>query len=416
VTGIRPSDFTRVIREDPEKAGLLYAGTERGVVVSFNDGASWQSLQMNLPPVPIHDLVVKEGDIVLASHGRSFWILDDISTLRQLATEVPQKDVHLFAPRPAYRTQGLPGAQINYWLKNSGQKVKLDFLDGKGQLIRSYSSDAPDSARGDTTSRAAAQARSDSLRNLGVLQAAAAVTTRPTPRPGDGPPPTPRAPNAQGLNRFTWNLRYPDASRFDKMIMWAAGTAGPVAPPGTYSVRLTAGDKTETVPLTLLKDPRTTATQADLDEQFALALQIRDKTTEANDAVRTIRNVKTQLAARQKEAGGRGTALDRLVRPFVAELSAVEAEIYQVRNESSQDPLNYPIRLNNKLAALAGVVGSAEARPTRQSVEVFRVLSDSLATETGKLKRALDTGLPPINREIEKLGLKAVVPSTEEIK
>ena len=416
VTGIRPADFTRVIREDPEKRGLLYAGTERGVWVSFNDGASWQSLQLNLPPVPIHDLVIKEGDIVLASHGRSFWILDDISVLRQLSADLAAKDVHLFAPRPAYRTPGLPGAQISYWLKSSGQKVKLDFLNAKGELIRSYSSDAPDSAKGDTTSKAVAQARADSLRNLGVLQAAAAVTSRPTPRPGDGPPPTPRAPNAQGLNRFTWNLRYPDASRFDKMIFWAAGTQGPLAPPGTYAVRVTAGEKSETVPLTLLKDPRTTATAADLDEQFALALQIRDKTTEANDAVRTIRNVKSQLGARQKAAGTRGVDLDKLARSFIAELSSVEGEIYQVKNESSQDPLNFPIRLNNKIAALAGVVGSAEAKATRQSVEVFRILSDSLAMQTGKLKRALDSGLPPINREIEKLGLKSIVPSTEEIK
>ncbi|HKP28176.1 MAG TPA: glycosyl hydrolase, partial [Gemmatimonadales bacterium] len=204
--------------------------------------------------------------------------------------------------------------------------------------------------------------------------------------------------------------------RFDKMIFWAAGTQGPLAPPGTYAVRVTAGEKSETVPLTLLKDPRTTATAADLDEQFALALQIRDKTTEANDAVRTIRNVKSQLGARQKAAGTRGVDLDKLARSFIAELSSVEGEIYQVKNESSQDPLNFPIRLNNKIAALAGVVGSAEAKATRQSVEVFRILSDSLAMQTGKLKRALDSGLPPINREIEKLGLKAIVPSTEEVK
>ena len=248
-----------------------------------------------------------------------------------------------------------------------------------------------------------------------MLQAAAAVTARAAPRPGDAPPPTPRAPNAQGLNRFTWNLRYPDASRFKDMILWAGSTTGPVAPPGTYSVRLTVGDKSETAPLTLLKDPRSTATPADLEEQFALALSIRDKTTEANDAVRTIRNVKGQLAARQKEAGTRGGSLDRLAKPFLAELSSVESEIYQVKNESSQDPLNFPIRLNNKIAALAGVVTGSEAKPTRQSVEVFRVLSDSLAIQTGRLKHALDNSLPPINREIEKLGLKAIVPGTEEL-
>ena len=147
----------------------------------------------------------------------------------------------------------------------------------------------------------------------------------------------------------------------------------------------------------------------------ARALQIRDKTTEANDAGRTIRNVKGQLRQRQSEAGARGANVERLARSFTAELNAIESEIYQVRNESSQDPLNFPIRLNNKIAALAGVVASAEAKPTRQTVEVFGILSDSLAVQTGRLRRALDTSLPPINRELERMGLKAIVPSTEEL-
>ncbi len=416
--GITPGEFTRVIREDPERQGLLFAGTERGAWVSFNDGGSWQSLQLNLPPVPIHDLVIKEGDVVLASHGRSFWVLDDISVLRQLSAAVLEKDAHLFTPRPAYRTPGLPGAQVSYWLKRGGQPVTLDFLDANNQVIRSFSSAAADSARTPAADREAEAARRDSLRALGVLPAAAAAAPRPAaPASGGfgGPAAAQRMPNAQGLNRFTWNLRHADASRFEGMIMWAAGTAGPVIPPGAYRVRITAGDRSETVTLQVRKDPRSPATDADLAEQFALAIQVRDKTTEANDAVRTIRNVKGQLAARQRDAGARSGTLDRLARPFVAELSSVEGEIYQVRNESNQDPLNFPIRLNNKIAALAGVVGSAEAKPTRQTVEVFRILSDSLAIQTSRLRRALDASLPPINRELERIGLRAIVPSTEEL-
>jgi photosystem II stability/assembly factor-like uncharacterized protein len=416
VDGINPSHFTRVIREDPERRGLLFAGTERGVVVSFDDGRNWQSLQLNLPPVPIHDLEIKDADVVLASHGRSFFVLDNIAVLRQLATDKTQKDLHLFEPGAAYRTLG--GAQIDYWLKQGGQRVKLEFLDAQGKVIRQFTSDSAP-ARPETSPEAA-RARADSLRNLGVLPAAvqAATPARPVgPAPGGfgGPPPMQRVPNAQGLNRFTWNLRYPDASRFEGMIFWAAGTAGPVAPPGTYSVRLSVGDRTETVPLRILKDPRSPASEADLQEQFALALQIRDKTTEANDAVRTIRNVKGQLRQRQSEAGARGANVERLARSFTADLSAIESEIYQVRNESSQDPLNFPIRLNNKIAALAGVVASADAKPTRQTVEVFGILSDSLAVQTGRLRRVLDTSLPPINRELERMGLKAIVPSTEEL-
>jgi len=417
VTGIRPGDFTRAIREDPERQGLLYAGTERGMWVSFDDGARWQSLQLNLPPVPVHDLVVKEGDVVLATHGRSFYILDDASPLRQLRGEVIAKDAHLFAPRQAYRPFGV---SVSYWLKRPGQKVTLEFLDGSGAVIRSFSSEA------DTTRRIAddpqiMQARLDSLRNVGVLPRSVGQD-RPAELPGPagfggfGAPPPQRVVNGQGVNRFNWNLRYPDASRFEGMIFWAAGTTGPVAPSGTYRVRLTAGEVSETQEFTVVKDPRSSATQEDLQEQFRLLLAIRDKTTEANDAVRRIRNLKAQLTDRQARAGTRGGSLERLTRPFLAELSAVEAEIYQVRNESSQDPLNYPIRLNNKIAALAGVVGSAEARPTQQSQEVFRILSDSLAIQTRRLGAALDGTLPRINRELERLGLPPVTGSREEIR
>jgi photosystem II stability/assembly factor-like uncharacterized protein len=416
-SGIKSGDFTRVIREDPERPGLLFAGSERGVWVSFNDGAAWQSLQLNLPPVPIHDLVIKSGDVILASHGRSFWILDDISVLRQLGADKLEKDAHLFTPRPAYRTLGA-GAQVNYWLKKGSQRVTLEFLDPTGGVIHKFTSDTADTAK-PGQSREAQQARADSLRDLGVLPA----SVRPEPAPGPaaqaegigGPQPPPRVPNNQGLNRFTWNLRYSDAARFEGLIMWAAGTAGPVAAPGTYRVRLTVGDKVETADLQVLKDPRTKASDAELQDQFALGLQIRDKTTEANNGVRTIRNVKGQLAERQKSAGAKGGSIEKLARPFTSELSSIEAEIYQVRNESSQDPLNFPIRLNNKIAALGAVVGGTEARPTQQTREVFRILSDSLDLETARLKRVLDTSLPPINRELERLGLKAIVPSTDEL-
>ncbi len=415
--GIRPGDFTRVIREDPARERLLYAGTERGVWVSFDDGARWQSLQLNLPPVPVHDLVVKDHDVVLGTHGRSFYILDDVTPLRQLSAQVTDRDAHLFAPPAAYRAYG---ATVSYWLKRAGQRVTLEFLDRQGQVIRRFTSAADTARAAASDTRAAQAARADSLRNLGVLPAS--VTADP-PRPtaaepggfGSGPP-EPRAGNAQGLNRFSWNLRYPDASRFDGMIFWAAGTAGPAAPPGTYTVRLTVGEQVVTQPLTVLKDPRTTADQADLDAQFELALAIRDKTTEANDAVRTIRNVRAQVNDRIAKAGARAETVRRAAGPMLRELDAVEREIYQVRNESSQDPLNFPIRLNNKIAALAGVVGSAEARPTRQSYEVFRILSDSLAIQTTRLRSALDTLLPRLNQELQRAGLAAVVPSPDEMK
>ena len=420
--GITAGEFTRVIREDPVRQGLLFAGTERGVWVSFDDGGNWQSLRRNLPPVPIHDLQIKEGDVVLGTHGRGFWIMDDISSLRQIRSEVMAKDAHLFQPRDAYRTLG--GMSIQYWLKRPGQKVTLEFLDARGQTIRSYSSDPDPLWVADSLQlMAVEQRRLDSLAALGVLTESVrspAAVQRPTPfsnfEGGYRYVPQPTVSNKAGANSFTWNLRYPDAVGFRGLIMWAAGLQGPTAPPGSYSVRLTAGDKTESQSFKLLKDPRSQGSQADLDEQFVFATQIRDKTSEANNAVRTIRNLKAQLKGRARQVpSGRGVALERLINPFVEQLSAVEAEIYQVKNKSGQDPLNYPIKLNNQIAALLGVVMSSETKPTAQSYEVFKVLSSELETQLAKLKGLLDTGLGAVNGELGRLGLGTIVPATTEI-
>ncbi len=451
-SGITPGEFTRVIREDPVKSGLLYAGTERGVWVSFNDGARWQPLQRNLPPVPVHDLAVKHGDLVAGTHGRAFWILDDISVLRQHATTLAEKDAHLFAPRRAYRQTGgfgfgggggggagggggggggtaasgppaLPplsgwdGAVVHYWLKRAGQPVRVEFLDARGQVLRAFSSELDSLARADSLRVAAerasrdsvARARADSLAALGVLRGAITPDSAAAPsfQAGWRYVPPPRVPNRAGMNRFSWNLRIPDANGFPGMIFWAGGLTGPAVPPGTYSVRLVAGDQTQTQQLEVLKDPRASASDADLAEQYGFLLKIRDRTNDANNAVIQIRSIKEQLADRKARAGSRGATLERLANGLVAQLSSVEGEIYQVRNQSGQDPLNYPIKLNNQIAALSGVVASAEAKPTRQSYEVFELLSRQLDAELARLQTAL-SALSGVNAELTRLGLPAV--------
>jgi len=440
-SGIAPNEFVRVVREDPEKAGLLYAGTERGVWVSFDDGASWQTLRRNLPIVPVHDLSVREGDLIAATHGRSFWILDDLSALRQMTPAIATKETHLFKPRKVYRAgfaggdstgaagghptgQNPPaGALIYYWLKSPRQVVTMDFLDSKGAVIRSFTSNqdptvAADSVRADSVRTA----RADSLRRAGakpdtVTQSEA--RGEETPPGEDGPrrtPPPPRVSNKAGLNNFSWNLRYPDASTFQNMIFWAAGTLGPVAIPGTYSVRMTVAGRPETQTFTIVNDPRSTASQAVLAEQFAFLMSVRDRTTQANDAIRRIRNVKSQLADRiTSMPPAQQPALRAKADALSGQLSTVEAEIYQVKNQSGQDPLNYPIRLNNKIAALAGVAASADARPTNQTREVFRILSAQLDTRLSRLDRALGS-LPAINADLKAAGQKEIVPSTEEPK
>ncbi|HET9276475.1 MAG TPA: glycosyl hydrolase [Gemmatimonadales bacterium] len=439
-TGIPAGEFTRVIREDPVRQGLLYAGTERGVWVTFDDGASWRSLQRNLPPVPVHDLAVKEGDLVAGTHGRAFWILDDLSVLRQHAANLADKEAHLFTPRGAYRIVGggfgfgggfggaparppatLPpltgwdGAVVHYWLKRGGQPVRIEFLDARGQVIRSFTSEPDSATRADSLRMAAQRAardsltrrRADSLAALGVMAAAVRPDSAEGPPPAAGwryiPPP--RAPNRAGMNRFTWNLRTPDAVGFPGMIFWAGGLTGPVVPPGTYTVRLVAGGETQTQTFEVLRDPRQNASPADLAEQYDFLVRIRDRTNEANRAVIRIRELKAQLADRRARAGSSGAALERAGNALTAQLSAVEEEIYQVRNRSGQDPLNYPIKLNNQVAALSGVVASAEAKPTRQSYEVFELLSGQLAGQLAKLDAVLGAPLAAVNAELRRLGL-----------
>ena len=440
INGIPATEFTRVLREDPERAGLLYAGTERGVWVSFNDGASWQSLRRNLPIVPIHDLAVKEGDLIAATHGRSFWILDDLSGLRQLHPETTRSAATLFKPRPVYRatfnggggtgangthpTGANPpnGAVIYYWLGQPRQVVTMDFLDSRGKVIRSFTSNqdprqVTDSIRADSIRTA----RNDSLRRAGLPPDTAQRSEargEETP-PDEGPvrrPPPPRVSNKAGLNMFAWNLRYPDASVFDNMILWAGNVAGPVVLPGTYSVRMNVGGQSYTQQFAVVKDPRTTATDADLREQFDLLMKIRDKTSQANDAVKTIRNVKAQLADRsQKITGAKAAAFKQAATDLTNKLSAIESEIYQVKNQSSQDPLNYPIKLNNKIAALAGVVGGTDARPTSQSYAVFNDLSSQLDRQLSAMRGAL-VMLQAFNITLKEAGLAPIVPSTDEIK
>jgi len=217
-----------------------------------------------------------------------------------------------------------------------------------------------------------------------------------------------------GMNRFVWNLRYPEASRFQGMIFWAGGTQGPVAVPGTYKVRLSAGDWLQTRSFTLKKDPRLVATTPDqYQRQFDLLIRIRDRVSAANDAVKRIRDVKEALdGAATRARGLSGDAGKRIAQQadsIKSRLSAIEAEIYQVKNRSSQDPLNYPIRLNNKIAALAGVVASADAAPTDQSVQVFEQLSAALQVQLDRLKAVLDADIPGFNKLVKDSDVPAVI-------
>jgi hypothetical protein len=377
VEGIPADDFLQAVREDPVRPGLLYAGTEHGIYISFDDGEHWRSLALNLPDTQIADILVERYDLVIATHGRSFYVLDDIGILRQLKPEVTRAPFHLFEPRPSIRP--LKPAVIDYYLSKSGEKVKIEILDAKGQLIRSFDS-------------------------------AVSPTNIPSD-PGDGSIPAgpSTAPTAKvGSNRFTWDLRYPGAITFPGIVLrYAAPGEGPTAPPGEYSVRLTVNGTAETRPLRIEKDPRLTdVSDADLQEQFRLAMQIRDQTDRAHRSVLEIRSIREQLKQRAQAAND--AALNQRSSQIASKLDEVEQDLYQVRNRSPRDTLNYPIKLNNQLAVLQHEVDTGEYRPTDQDYVVFKELAARLDEILGRLKSVVSGDLNAFNQSLATKHLEPV--------
>jgi photosystem II stability/assembly factor-like uncharacterized protein len=380
VSGIRPDDFARAIEEDPKRKGLLFLGTETGVYVSFDAGGVWQPFSLELPVTPVHGIKVKNDDLVIGTHGRSFYVMDNINVLRQIGRNTTDEAVVLFKPAEAMRSVSR-GVAIDYYLKQPADKVTIEILDEKGAVIRTFT---------------------------GVPAPAAAPPGAPMPSGDEGFRPAPaRVTSRQGMNRFVWDTRYPDAKDFPGLIMWAGSVRGPAAPPGQYQVRLTAAGQTKTHPFAIVRNPRIAATDADLREQFALASQINAKVTAANEAVIRIRALKEQIADRS--AKGNDPAIKSAADALAEKLTGVEGEIYQYRNRSSQDPLNFPIRLNNKLAALQGIVESGDYKPTDQSYAVFKELSGQLDKQLARLDAAIKTDVAAFNQQLAGKKLDPVV-------
>jgi photosystem II stability/assembly factor-like uncharacterized protein len=370
--GIPDGSFVRVVREDPKKRGLLYAGTENGVYVSFNDGAEWKSLKLNLPTTPVHDLVVKDRDLVVATHGRAFWILDDIGPLRQFTDDMAKKDVHLYIPDAAYRIQagelgehhpskrtGLnppAGAVIYYYLKDApkaGIETKLEILDSSGKLIRRYSS------------------------------AETELLDEP-PGPDDKKPEKEIKPDA-GLNRFVWDLRYEEAHRIPGYYLWEynVGAKGPVAAPGQYQVRLTVGTDSQVVPLEVKLDPRVKVDQADLAQQFGLLAQAHEELNRVYDAVNQIQDVRSQVAGlkRRLPQNASTKTISASAEDLEKKLVAVRDQLVNLTISANEDSLAYPPQIDAKLAFLAIDVGSADSAPT----EAEQVEFEKLKRESGEL-------------------------------
>ncbi len=367
VNGIPNNDYVHTVRADPKRRGLLYAGTQHGVYVSFDDGGRWVKFANGLPDVPVSDLVVTDNALAIATHGRSFYVMDNISTLRQFG-QAPLTDVFLFAPPQAVR--GLERAAVDYYLKAQPKTLTLEFLDARGQVMRTFTGQ---------------------------------VRKEGAPAPGgeggfgggpQGPTMTP------GLNRFSWDLNSTGVVTFPGMILWGATQSGPMVLPGTYQVRLTADGVASTQPLTIVKHPLRNISDADLLYQWELASRIRDKVNEANQSVIRIRRLKTDIAARMKDAPKEVVAAGE---QLTKALTVVEEDLYQVRNQSNQDPLNFPIKTNNRLASLLRVAVTGEGRPTGSVEPIFAELTAELQAETDRLNKTVGDQLPAFNRMLTRI-------------
>jgi len=348
INGIRSDDFLHVIREDLKVPGLLYAGGEHQVWVSYNDGESWESLSLNLPDTQISDLIVTEKDLVIGTHGRSIYILDDISPIREMIKIDPNKS-YLYEVYSA--TRRVQNAEIKYYLPTTPDNLSLKIIDSQGKTVL----DKTGTTEGDLDETGPSWFGKEN-KNPSI---------------------------SKGLNTYTWNLRYPGATEFEGMIIWSAKPSlGPIAPPGIYEVQLTINDLVHKTSIEVKKDPRTDISDEIIQKQFKFAMEIMNQTDIANKSVIEIRELKEKLKKHKNSLKNL-----RKINDLISNLEKIESSIYQVKNQSGQDPLNFPIKVNNRLAYLRKSVESGDGIPTLGSLEVFNLLKEELSVYIGELNK-----------------------------
>ena len=393
--GIPDGAYVHAVREDPKHRGLLYAGTELGVFVSFDGGAHWQPLQLNLPVSPIHDLVVKDDDLVVATHGRSFWVLDNLTPLRQLSSDKAKADTILYQPQTALRLHypqefdrrqpvgdnPPPGAMIDYCFKTARKdEVTIDILDSNGKLVRHLSS----------------------------------KEKKENEQPPEWPDRIEHAktiPANEGMNRFAWDLRYDDPIQIPGAFYSGDGPKGPLALPGDYQVKLTVAGKSETVPLHLAIDPRTKGSEAALQKQFALSMQVKDRISQLHQAVNEIREIRSQLKdlhkkfdddQRVKPALNAGDDLDK-------KMSVIEERLVQVNMKGSEGNLAFPNMLNERFDSFSHFIEGGDNEPTKPGLEVFQLLNTQLDEQLKNWTQLKSTDVPRVSELIKQANLPALI-------
>ncbi|HJW37902.1 MAG TPA: hypothetical protein VJ420_04695, partial [Candidatus Udaeobacter sp.] len=395
VHGIPDGAYVHAVREDPKRKGLLYAGTELGVFVSFDDGAHWQPLQLNLPVTPIHDLVVKDDDLVVATHGRSFWVLDDLTPVRQVNAQSAAADVILYQPQTALRLHypeefdkrqpvgdnPPTGAMIDYYFKTvPKEEVSLEILDASGKVVRRLSSKEK--------------------------------------KEGEQPPEWPdrvervkTIPANEGMNRFAWDLRYDDPIQIPGAFYSGNGPKGALALPGDYQVKLTVGGKSQTAPLHLVIDPRTKGQEAAVQKQFTLSTQVKDRISQLHQAVNEIRDLRSQIQTLHKRFSD-----DQRLKPALAaaddldhKMSEVEQKLIQVNMKGSEANLAFPNMLNERFDTFSHIIDYGDGEPTKPQLDMFQTLSSQLEEQLKKWAQLKSEDVPKVSELVKQANLPALI-------
>ncbi len=376
--GIAASHFTRCLRADKKVKGLLYAGTEYGMYISYDDGANWKPFQLNLPLVPVTDLTIKENDLIVATQGRSFWVLDDLTVVQQKAAGITEKNLHVFAVNDAYRYDGyqnlnaknagmnLPnGSVINFWMKNitDSSKVSIEIMDKNYKQIKLFAADAKEN----------------------------------------------KIEVSKGMNQFVWDMNYPPAEKIEGQILWHGVVGGPKAAPGTYHFKIKADKDSATGSFIIKANPVYKLSQQDYEDQFNFLISVRDKFSDIQKAIKNIQEIRKQINDFTARAGKDvPKEIKQQADTINKQMTAVEEALHQTKAKSGQDVLNFPIRLDDKISGLYDFAVSGTAAPAKQVKEAFAELGAQADEQLNKLKKILNEDVVQLNKMIREKELMII--------
>ena len=388
--GIDPTHFARVVRADRRRPGLLYAGTEYGMYISFDYGEHWKPFQLNLPIVPVTDLTIRDNNLIIATQGRAFWALDDLNLVQQLSADALQPHLHVFTVEDAWRMEGggrrnrgdrsianigqnpPNGVVFHYWLKDAPDSphVSITIYDKQRKPIRTFSSGSKE--------------------------------------------PETQLDCDRGINTFVWDMQYPPAEKVPGMLLWTGGAGSPKAAPGHYTARIRYDQDSADVSFTIKADPNYHMTEADYDAQVGFLLQVRDKYDAVQKAILRIRSLRTQLQELNGRLDSTAKPIRKLSDSLIRQLTGIEEALYQTKSKSSEDMLNYPIRLNDKLSGIYGFASDGYHAPSRQAHEVFADLSARADVQLNRLNDIIHTGITQLNKLVYERQVPMISPKESE--